>query len=404
MLVLDSAVLLVALIGGLYQFSASFFLAKRTLPDVRSDCGEARSLLREWLFPGADGVDVATERALDVAAVGNGSDSDATSFSKCCWTGGRRQVDSVAILLVDALRFDFCLYDLPESVGARLQRQRQSEQQQHRDKNATTGTRTRLFRFVADPPTVTMQRLKALTTGGLPTFADLSFNFGGGTVEDDTWIDQLLRMNERRMRERSKSKSETAPSTNIGFVGDDTWVDLFPDAFGQYSYPYPSFNTRDLDTVDDGCFKHLPDLVGKLKTTRRKMITSTGDLVYGGEEQHGELDVAIVHFLGVDHVGHTYGPHNEHMDAKLKQMDGALTYVLDEMDRHGEEVGSCHATLVFGDHGMTEDGNHGGGTLEEVSAALFVQLSPGCQPMTSSKTLLEQRYDSVSRGGFGSCG
>ena len=31
-----------------------------------------------------------------------------------------------------------------------------------------------LFQFIADAPTVTMQRLKGLTSGGLPTFLDAS--------------------------------------------------------------------------------------------------------------------------------------------------------------------------------------------------------------------------------------
>ena len=45
---------------------------------------------------------------------------------------------------------------------------------------------SRLYRFVADPPTVTMQRLKGLTTGGLPTFIDFKDNFGSSTnIEED---------------------------------------------------------------------------------------------------------------------------------------------------------------------------------------------------------------------------
>ena len=32
----------------------------------------------------------------------------------------------------------------------------------------------RLYQFIADAPTVTMQRLKGLTSGGLPTFLDAS--------------------------------------------------------------------------------------------------------------------------------------------------------------------------------------------------------------------------------------
>ncbi len=35
-------------------------------------------------------------------------------------------------------------------------------------------THARLYQFIADAPTVTMQRLKGLTSGGLPTFLDAS--------------------------------------------------------------------------------------------------------------------------------------------------------------------------------------------------------------------------------------
>ena len=34
---------------------------------------------------------------------------------------------------------------------------------------------------------------------------------------------------------------------------------------------------------------------------------------------------------------------------------------------------------LLGDHGMTEDGNHGGGTEDEINAALFAHFSPGCE-------------------------
>lgn len=78
-----------------------------------------------------------------------------------CWLP--RKVDSLVILVVDALRFDFARDHLPMSVGARIST---------RKNNRTTASQ--LLQFVADPPTVTMQRLKGLTTGSLPTFADIS--------------------------------------------------------------------------------------------------------------------------------------------------------------------------------------------------------------------------------------
>lgn len=40
------------------------------------------------------------------------------------------------------------------------------------------------------------------------------------------------------------------------FMGDDTWENLFPKKFYR-SLPFPSFNVKDLHTVDDGILQHL---------------------------------------------------------------------------------------------------------------------------------------------------
>jgi predicted AlkP superfamily pyrophosphatase or phosphodiesterase len=60
---------------------------------------------------------------------------------------------------------------------------------------------------VADPPTTTMQRLKGLTTGSLPTFIDMASNFGSHEVTEDNLLDQLVRNGKR-----------------VVFAGDDTWT------------------------------------------------------------------------------------------------------------------------------------------------------------------------------------
>ncbi|KAL3924890.1 MAG: hypothetical protein SGILL_000770 [Bacillariaceae sp.] len=203
-----------------------------------------------------------------------------------CWLN--RRIDSLVILVVDALRFDFARYRLPRSVGARIadmeqNQQQQQQQQQHSKNKHNRTTASQLLQFVADPPTVTMQRLKGLTTGSLPTFADISGNMGGASIEEDSWVEQL--------RTTPFTKRGLQHPSRLGFVGDDTWVDLFPKQF-DVSYPLPSFNTRDLDTVDDGCLEKLPLLL--------KDLRMEGD-------KPEELEVIVSHFLGVDHVGHTYG-------------------------------------------------------------------------------------------------
>ncbi len=62
-----------------------------------------------------------------------------------------------------------------------------------------------------------MPRIKALTTGSVPSFADLLFNLdesGGGSsslATQDTWLAQIR-----------------ARGAKLVFYGDDTWLRLFP--------------------------------------------------------------------------------------------------------------------------------------------------------------------------------
>nr|POE90348.1 gpi ethanolamine phosphate transferase 2 [Quercus suber] len=72
------------------------------------------------------------------------------------------------------------------------------------------------FTAHAAPPTVTMPRIKAITTGSVPSFADLIFNLdessgGSSLAGQDTWLAQIR-----------------AKGGNILFYGDDTWLRLFP--------------------------------------------------------------------------------------------------------------------------------------------------------------------------------
>jgi phosphatidylinositol glycan class O len=50
----------------------------------------------------------------------------------------------------------------------------------------------KLYKFIADPPTTTLQRLKGLTTGSLPTFVDAGSNFASSEIKEDNFIDQLI--------------------------------------------------------------------------------------------------------------------------------------------------------------------------------------------------------------------
>jgi predicted AlkP superfamily pyrophosphatase or phosphodiesterase len=104
-----------------------------------------------------------------------------------------------------------------------------------------------LLAFRADPPTTTVQRVKALLSGSLPTFVDVGTVFAGARIEEDNVFYQAMQHGMR-----------------VGAVGDDTWEQLFPRQSTialNISMPFPSLNVKDLDTVDDGvahvCSFHL---------------------------------------------------------------------------------------------------------------------------------------------------
>jgi GPI ethanolamine phosphate transferase 3 subunit O len=54
----------------------------------------------------------------------------------------------------------------------------------------------------------------------------------------------------------------------------------------------------------------------------------------------------IVHTIGVDSAGHTYGSQNEHIERKLLETERMLEDLIARMDNQT-------TLMVFGDHGMT---------------------------------------------------
>lgn len=237
----------------------------------------------------------------------------------------------VVLVVVDALKYDFAAYQNvinPEPFENRLTI--------FRDLLTKQPDNARLYKFIADPPTTTMQRLKGLTTGSLPTFIDMGSNFASAEINEDNIIDQLC----------GKGKKAV-------FMGDDTWIGLYPHRF-ERQYPFPSFNVWDLDTVDDGVTKHLhPEL------------------------QKKDWDLLIAHFLGVDHCGHRYGPFHSEMSRKLDEMNAVIGEIVQTIDNDT-------VLVVLGDHGMTNTGDHGGESEAEVTAALFVYSPSGLLPRSWS--------------------
>ena len=195
-----------------------------------------------------------------------------------CWL--HRRFNKAIIIIIDALRFDFMAQSSdPQSNSVPYL----NKMPNLMSLVESQSKKSRLYKFIADPPTTTLQRLKGLTTGSLPTFVDAGSNFASSEITEDNFIDQLAKKGKRLI-----------------FMGDDTWTSLFPGRFIR-EFSFPSFNVKDLHTVDNGILKNL------YKETKKK-----------------DWDLIIAHFLGVDHCGHTYGPNHLAMTEKLLQMDQVI--------------------------------------------------------------------------------
>lgn len=75
------------------------------------------------------------------------------------------------------------------------------------------------FTAHASAPTVTMPRLKAMTTGSVPSFLDVVLNIAesdtaSSLAHQDTWLAQIK-----------------ARGGRLLLYGDDTWLKLFPGMF-----------------------------------------------------------------------------------------------------------------------------------------------------------------------------
>ena len=94
------------------------------------------------------------------------SDRQQSSNIEGCWLKKRHA--KAVIIIIDALRYDFALFNA--SVSEQEALPYRNKLSVIRDVLENTPENGALFRFVADPPTTTMQRLKGLTTGKINAF------------------------------------------------------------------------------------------------------------------------------------------------------------------------------------------------------------------------------------------
>lgn len=229
------------------------------------------------------------------------------------------QFDQVVVMVIDALRADFLFSNKSRMSFA------------HNLLNTGYGIG---FTAFSNPPTVTLPRLKGITTGSTPNFIDAVLNIAEDDTssslgDQDSWIKQMF-----------------INGWKINMFGDDTWHKLFPNYFAK-TEGTASFYVSDFTIVDNNVTRHLDFELS--------------------DEGKMHWDCLILHYLGLDHIGHRGGPDSSNMPEKQKEMDHIIERIFNEVTLKNPNS----LFIVMGDHGMNDVGNHGGSSTAETSAALM---------------------------------
>ena len=159
----------------------------------------------------------------------------------------------------------------------------------------------------------------------MPSFLDAILNIAESDTSSslqyhDNWVHQFRQTGNR----------------TIHFFGDDTWIRLFPNTFTKHDGT-TSFYVSDTVQVDLNVTRHIQPAFSAQ-----------------------DWDAVILHYLGLDHVGHLGGPHSPLMIPKQREMDQAVEKIYELVaQQDGERIkhdANAKGTLIIlcGDHGMNE--------------------------------------------------
>lgn len=268
-----------------------------------------------------------------------------------------------------------------------------------------------LYKLSTPPPTVTLPRLKAIMTGSPPPLTDMYNNLSvdedeiGETVKktngfcynEDNLIDQFI---------NKYIKNNSSSSLNI--YGDNTWYKLFPTCLSSSSFSH-SLDTHDTDSADLLILKQYFTKILSQKKGKVEKKEEIEEMV----RSNNEKDLTILHFLGIDHLAHTFSLSHPSISNRILRYNFLLELLVDyiqgnnsnlnfdflnfeedlnesyelkeifdnlKINVKNEEKNKANndenkkktLLLVLGDHGLTNEGEHGGSSPSETSSVLFI--------------------------------
>ncbi|TNN05277.1 GPI ethanolamine phosphate transferase 2 [Schistosoma japonicum] len=242
-----------------------------------------------------------------------------TNVGKIVQSESTYKIDKLVVIVIDALRVDFLFSSKFSKYWVKLRSYMNL-------KSATCSA------SVVQPPTVTLPRIKAIVSGRTPKFIDVLRNVDVVAMLDDNWVTRLVNL-----------------QWKLQFYGDDTWIKLFPKSFQAYEGTN-SFYVNDFYEVDRNVTRHIATLMNS----------------------SDKWDGLILHYLGLDHIGHIEGPSGSSIPEKIREMDEAIHSILETLINSSSFVSKNWLFILTGDHGISDKGSHGGSTSGEKTTGLFM--------------------------------
>lgn len=260
----------------------------------------------------------------------------------------RPKFNKFVLFIIDALRVDF----VRSIVGENQHEQSLDPLLPYTEKVMQTNGIGLIS--VATIPTVTLPRIKALITGTLPSFMDYFLNLNPVVNSNNN------NNNNDNVNVESKTKKHADDNLveqfnrqgkSIVFYGDDTWTQLFSSSANEI-------------------FKRINVTSSLFATDYTEVDSNVTYNVNRELKTLNDWDVMILHYLGVDHIGHLRGFHSELFPDKFHEMDNVFRNIFDTIT-YSASVNDSYLIVITGDHGMTDAGNHGGHTIAETHTALI---------------------------------
>lgn len=177
-----------------------------------------------------------------------------------------------------------------------------------------------------------MELFSSCVIGSISKYIDVILNFGATQISSDSLVYQLNENNFRTV-----------------FYGDDTWLKLFPpESFIRYEGTN-SFYVSDYTEVDNN--------------VTRNVLLELKDIA--------AWDCMILHYLGLDHIGHIENSYSPLIHSKLQEMDAIIEQIYKKLMENHVKKGQNFLLVVTGDHGMRDMGGHGGSTKSETLVPLL---------------------------------